>query len=298
MRLKVGYVGVVGLPNAGKSTLANQLIGEKVSIISSKAQTTRQKVLGILTQEDAQMIFIDAPGFIKSNEGINKFLQQEWEGVLKESDVLLGVLNLDAKSEQSLDDVLKTLSHFKKEKFIFINKMDLLKPERLFLLEQKLRDYNLEYLFGTATKIKPELKDQLIGELKKRLPDADHFLFEPDLYTSQTLREMCEELIRESAFVRVGQEVPYQLAVKIRSFKEEPALTRIHADLIVTHARYKKILVGSGGAKIKKIGTDARKKMEKLLDQKVYLELMVKVRDSWTQNKTLLKEYGYDGNKK
>lgn len=296
MSLKCGYVAVVGLPNAGKSTLVNALVGERVSIVSSKPQTTRQRVTGVYTDEKAQIIFYDAPGFIQAEAGLNKFIQSEWETSIEEADVVLGVLNIDADSEAHIDRVienLKTITNI--PKMAFINKVDLKKDvRRLFMLEEKLRQAGIEYLFGSASKLKEDLRQTLLKQLIQNLPDQDYFLCDTEVYTLQTLREMTSEIIREKCFLTLAQEIPYQLAVHVRLFEESPQCVRIFAEIWVTKERYKKMVVGAQGSKIVRIGTLARKDIEALVGQKVFLDLNVKVKENWNKNLKTMKELGYD----
>lgn len=293
--LRCGYVSVIGLPNAGKSTLVNRIIGEQVSIVSPKAQTTRQCVTGIYTGMDSQIIFVDAPGFIQAETGLNHYIQKQWEESIKDSDVILGVLNLDCDTEEKITNAIMTLASINKPKFAFINKVDLTKyAERLFIIEQKLRDLNIEYMFGSAKTANESNIKLLIDHLSKRLPESPQFLFDKSLYTLQTEKEMAAEIIREKCFNLLGQEIPYQIAVNIISFQEDPTCIKIYADLWISKERYKRIVVGSRGSKIQEIGTEARKDIEKLLGSKVYLELKVKLKDSWTKNMVLLKELGYE----
>lgn len=304
-KLRCGFVSVIGLPNAGKSTLVNRIVGEQVSIVSPKAQTTRQSVTGIYTNDESQVIFVDAPGFIQSDTGLNHFIQKQWEDAIKDSDVVLGVLNLDCDTEEKINNAILTLASVDKPKFAFINKVDITKyAERLFIIEQKLRDHNIPYLFGSAKTASKDIIESLIQQLVERLPEADEFMYDRSLYTLQTEKEIAAEVIREKCFNLLGQEVPYQIGVHIISFQEDQnidstnknkkPLVKIYADIWISKERYKKIVVGQKGAKIQQIGTEARKDIERMLGVKVYLNLKVKLKDSWTKNQSMLKELGYE----
>ncbi|MCO5114040.1 MAG: GTPase Era [Bdellovibrionaceae bacterium] len=295
MSLRCGYVAVVGLPNAGKSTLVNALVGERVSIVSSKPQTTRQRVTGVYTGDKEQVIFFDAPGFIQADSGLNKFIQSEWESSIEEADVVLGVLNIDADSEAHIDRVIENLKSIERPKLAFINKVDLKKDvRRLFMLEEKLRQAGIEYLFGSASKLKDDLKETLLKKIVEHLPEQDYFLCDTDVYTLQTLREMTSEIIREKCFLTLAQEIPYQLAVHVRLFEENSHCIRIFAEIWVSKERYKKMVVGAQGSKIVRIGTLARKDIQTLVRQKVFLDLNVKVKENWNKNQQIMKELGYD----
>lgn len=292
---KCGYVSVIGLPNAGKSTLVNRIIGEQVSIVSPKAQTTRQAVTGIYTKDETQIIFIDSPGFIQSETGLNHFIQKQWEESINSCDAVLGVLNLDCDTEEKISNAILTLASISKPKFAFINKVDLIKyAERLFIIEQKLRDHNIEYMFGSAKTASKDNVEILINHLSERLPTTESFLFDRSLYTLQTEKEIAAEIIREKCFHLLGQEIPYQIGIHIISFQEDSKCIKIYADIWISKERYKKIVVGQKGEKILNIGTESRKDIEKVLGQKVYLNLKVKLKESWTKNPNMLKEIGYD----
>lgn len=294
-QLKCGYVAVVGLPNAGKSTLVNALVGERVSIVSSKPQTTRHKVTGIYNDDKSQIVFLDAPGFIEAESGLNKFIQTEWESSIDEADILLAVLNIDAETEESMDRVIGNMVKANKPAFAFINKVDLQeKARRLFMLEEKLRQANIPYLFGSANKVKEDLRELLLKSIKELLPTQDYFLCDTEIYTLQTEKEMVSEIIREKCFLTLAQEIPYQLAVDVRVFEEDKKCPKIYADIWVAKERYKKMVVGQQGAKIVRIGSEARKDIEKLLGQKVFLDLNVKVKENWNKNFQIMKELGYD----
>lgn len=293
--LRGGFVSVIGLPNAGKSTLVNRIIGEQVSIVSPKAQTTRQCVTGIYTNERAQIIFVDAPGFIQADTGLNHFIQRQWEESVKDCDVALGVLNIDCDTEDKISNAILTLASINKPKFAYINKVDLVKyAERLFIIEQKLRDQNIPFVFGSAKSASKENIDTLIANLIERLPETEQFLYDKSLYTLQTEKEIAAEIIREKCFNLLGQEVPYQTGVHIIAFEEDPKCVKIYADIWISKERYKKIVVGQKGLKIQEIGTEARKDIERVLGVKVYLSLKVKLKESWTKNNNMLKEIGYE----
>lgn len=293
--LRCGFVSVIGLPNAGKSTLVNRIIGEQVSIVSPKAQTTRQAVKGIYSNDKAQIVFVDAPGFIQAESGLNHFIQRQWEEAIKGSDVVMGVFNLDCDTEEKITNAILTLASVDKPKFAFINKVDIMKyAERLFLIEQKLRDHNIPYMFGSAKSATKETIDSLIEQVSERLPLVDQFIYDKSLYTLQTEKEIAAEVIREKCFALLGQEVPYQIGVHIISFQEDPKCVKIFADIWISKERYKKIVVGQKGTKIQQIGTEARKDIERMLGVQVYLSLKVKLKDSWTKNPNMLKELGYE----
>lgn len=293
--MKAGFLAMIGLPNSGKSTLVNALVGEKVSIVTAKPQTTRQKVLGILNVPEAQIIFVDAPGEVKAADGINRFLQQEFEKSIEESDALVAVLNLDAPNAEALERILNLVQESGKPWLPLVTKTDLPQSHRLLLLQQMLEAKGLPFLTANHTRSTTSLREDLLTEFIKLLPDSPAPLYDPELYTTQSMREWTQEVIREKSFETLRDEVPYGLAVEIRKFDENSKPTvHIHADLILNKDSHKPMVVGAKGQRIKHIGMQARKDLEKMLGRPVYLELFVRVKKNWTKNPMTMKELGYD----
>lgn len=288
-----GFVGVIGQPNSGKSTLVNALLGQKLSIVSSKPQTTRKKVLGILSDEDAQMIFVDAPGIIHAPSGLNHFLEQEYKSVVEDSDVLLAILNIDEKKFESLEAVLKIVSEAKKPWMAMITKNDLSQPQRTLILENKIKEYGVSYFSGSALKAPHYLKDDLIPELKRHLPTSVAPLYDPEDLTTLNARDIAEEFVREVCFTQLHEEIPYALAVQVRRFEEASKLIKIFADVIVNKENHKGMVLGQGGKKIKRIGEESREALEKLLGKKIFLELHVRVKKNWMNDPKIMNELGY-----
>ena len=295
MSYKAGYIGFVGLPNAGKSTLVNKLIGSKVGIVTSKPQTTRQKVVGIHTDETGQYLFVDSPGLIKSETGLNKFLQEEAELVAKESDSLLAILNVDEQSLEKLETIAQWVSEKNKPWMAVVTKTDIGKEHRALILREMLKKYEVKVIEVSAAKDSSlQLQAKLLPEIAKMLPDSPAPLFDPEIYTTQNTREMCSEIIREKCFEFLHQEIPYGLGVKIDKFDESAEeITKIYAQIIISKSNHKPMLIGKSGQTIKRIGSSARTEIEKLLDVKVYLDLHVKVKQDWMKQKSVLKELGY-----
>ncbi len=291
---KAGYVGIVGLPNAGKSTLLNHLIGAKVSITSNKPQTTRKNILGILTEGNSQCVFVDAPGFIQSPEGLNSYLENQWKGAIEDVDLLVFVINLDAKRE-GFDKVMDLVDSISKDKIALITKTDLNYDEREIIVERELSERGVEY-FKSKRKGKSE-ELQISEGFKERilnsLPESKGFYYEDELYTPQTLRELSSEIILENVFRFLNAEVPYETGVQVRGFEEKPGRYVIHADVCVSKDRYKKIVIGKNGETIKRIGTESRKSMEREFGSKIFLDLKVKEKEAWNKKKGGLKEFGY-----
>jgi GTP-binding protein Era len=288
---KAGFVNIFGPPNAGKSTLLNALLGEKLAIVSPKVQTTRHRILGILTEESYQIIFSDTPGIIDPQYKLHSKMMQQVRSAVEDADVALLMVDAQDKPED-FSEIIASLK-LKTKKILLINKID--------LLEDKEEQARLVAAF--EEKIKPD-KTMVISALKKIntkkiipailkfLPDAPPFYPEEDI-SDRPMRFFVSEMIREKIYSLYEQEIPYHTAVLIQSFEELPHITRISADIIVTRETQKMILLGQGGSMIKKLGMQARESIERFLEKKVYLELFVKVRPKWRENDNYLKEYGY-----
>ncbi|HVK62773.1 MAG TPA: GTPase Era [Bdellovibrionales bacterium] len=292
-KYRAGFVALVGQPNAGKSTLLNALLDEKVSIVSDKPQTTRARVTGILTREDAQIVFVDSPGTLKSTSGINKFLQEEVADVMARADVVCALLAADA-SEASVKELVQLLQESKKPWVALITKIDLLgsgtrTPKFFnFLMEQ-----GVPFVSISTLKRKDEAIEELLQRVIPLLPEAPAPLYDDELYTTQTIRQLAAEFIREACFERLRQEIPYGLAVRINEFDEEGPVVRVRAELLLDKANHKPIVIGAKGQTLKSIGMEARKHIERVVDRQVFLELHVNVRENWTKNPRIMKELGY-----
>ncbi len=294
MSFKAGFVGVLGLPNAGKSTLVNAIVGEKISIVTSKPQTTRKRILGVTNSDNYQCVWVDSPGYLKPGKGLTGFLRREAEDVISSSDLLLLVLATDVRRADVFDPLFEVVSKAKKPWFAVINKTDLKHQHRVWMLNARLASMNVESLTGSALKTPQKLKDQVLAVVEKMLPESKGPLYPQDLFTLSQVRDMAGELIRERCFECLHQEVPFGLAVSVLKFDEtSPELTKIRAQIITAKQGHKSIVVGESGAMVKKIGTLARREIEKLLQTKIYLELEVKTRVNWSHSEKFLKEYGY-----
>lgn len=294
MNKKAGYVGVVGLPNVGKSTLVNSLIGEKVCITSNKPQTTRKNILGILTKEQTQVLFLDSPGFIQSEKGLNAFLEKEWRAVLEDVDLLIFVFSLDSKKE-SFEKTLDLMDSTPKEKLALITKTDLDFKNRELIIEDELRKREIRY-FKSRRKGKSErleISGDLLAEIESFLPAVPEFYYEEDIYTTQTMRDLSSEVILENVFRFFSKEVPYEVAVKVNDFNESKSLYKIYADILVSKERYKKIIIGKKGESIKKIGQESRRALEKEFGTKIFMDLNVKTSENWNKKSKVLGELGY-----
>lgn len=290
---KFGFVALIGRPNVGKSTLMNHLIGQKVSITSRRPQTTRNRVLGIDTQGEYQAVFVDTPGLHKEEKrAINRLMNRAAESAL--GDVELILLVVDASLWTDDDEmVFSKIENTKVPVVLVINKIDKLhdKATLLPLIERLSKRVSFKAIVPVSA-----LRSTNLDDLKKlvfeSLPEGPH-CFSEDSITDRSSRFMAAELIREKLMRQMGDELPYSATVEIEEFKEEENLLRISAVILVERAGQKKMVIGAGGSRIKRIGTDARIDMEKLFDCKVFLNLFVKVKAGWADDERALKSLGY-----
>ncbi len=290
---KCGSVVIVGRPNVGKSTLLNHLVGQKVSITSNKAQTTRHRITGILTDETTQFLFLDTPGFQKSHDNaLNRVLNRTVSQAVSDADVALFMVEALRYSEAD-ETVLKQLSGFKTV-LLVVAKCDKVKEKSKLMAFLKEMQGKAEFaaLIPVSVKQKKSL-DELKKVIRECLPVAPA-LFGPDDFTDRTERFMATEFIREKVFRQLGDELPYATNVVIDKYEELGSLHRIFASIIVEKASQKAILIGEKGERLKRIGTDARKDMEATFGGKVYLELFVRVKKGWADDDALIRQYGYE----
>lgn len=293
-KFKSGYVTVIGKPNVGKSTLINRYLGEKISIISYHPQTTRNKILAILTKENFQIVFIDTPGIHEPKHLLGKYMVNEAKSTLKEVDII--VMMLDASTGIELEDrtIFELVSHHKKKKILVVNKIDLVnKTELLPLLEASSKLGNFEeYIPISASK--GDNAELLLQKIISYLPFGPSY-YPEDQLTDRTERFHTAELIREKILENVWKEVPYSVAVVVDEFKEIEGKDLIHIKAIIYVEResQKGILIGEKGRMLKKIGIESRQEIEKFLDKKVYLQLWVKVYEKWRRDNIALRRLGY-----
>lgn len=291
MAFKAGYIAILGQPNVGKSTLLNRIIGQPVAIVTAKPQTTRNRITGILNRPNAQMIFVDTPGYHSIPKLLHQFMLQQIEQTIHESDIFCFLVDPNTRDPDLDDELLAKLQTTKR--MVVVNKADTFdrKQRERFALDFRERWGLKELVFLSA--LKGDGVEELIQEFEKRLPEGQPF-FGDDIYTELPLRFLAAEAIREQALELLFQEVPYGVAVEILTFEEKPQITVIQANLIVDRPSHKSMVIGQGGQMIKKIGTRAREKIEFLMQgQKVFLELQVKADSHWTQSAEKLKRYGY-----
>lgn len=289
MAFKSGFVAIVGRPNAGKSTLVNTLVGQKVSIVSPKPQTTRNRIQGILNRDNAQIVLVDTPGIHKPASALNRMMMDELQHALDGLDVLS--LIVDATAEFGAGDrfSLEWVKRFSGPVFLLLNKVDRMKkPALLPLIDRYRHAFEFAEIFPISALTGEGCAD-LTGAWLRYLPEAEPY-FPADQFTDQPERFLASEIIREKAILETREEIPHALAVLIDTFEETPKLIHIRASIFVERDGQKGILIGKSGERIKQIGTLARKELEQILGAKVFLETFVRVEPRWRENPALVRQ--------
>jgi GTP-binding protein Era len=288
--MKSGFVNLFGKPNAGKSTLMNSLMGEKLAIISHKVQTTRHRIKGILTAPEYQVIFSDTPGIIDPKYRLHEKMMDSVKQAIADTD--LALLILDGKDNLEENDNIFSRLHLKVPALVLVNKSEKMKKEEIDAVKVFFKDkkYCSEILLISA--LKKINIDILLQRIIEYLPEGEPF-FDGDEMTDRPVKFFVGEMIREKIFSIYEDEIPYHTAVLVQEYQEKDTLTKIQADIIVQRETQKGILLGEGGKMIRRLGTEARKEIEEFIGRKVFLELFVKVRPKWRDNELQLREYGY-----
>ncbi|CAB3655481.1 GTPase Era [Achromobacter deleyi] len=290
---RTGFVAIVGRPNVGKSTLTNALIGSKISIVSRKAQTTRHRIHGVLTREHEQFVFVDTPGFQTRHGGaMNRMMNRVVTQALADVDVVVHVVEAGKWSEG--DAKLLPLLPSPERTILVVSKIDALKNrDELFAFVSKIMAL---HPFGAVVPVsatKNQQLDQLLQEIAARLPEGEA-MFEEDTLTDRPMRFIAAELVREKIFRLVGDELPYGCTVVIEQWEETDKGARIAACVVVERDSHKPILLGTGGMHMKRIASEARQDIAKLLDKPVHLEIYIKVRKGWSDRESALRDLGYE----
>jgi len=291
---KSGYVAIVGVPNAGKSTLLNRMIGEKISITSKKPQTTRNRILGVMHRPGAQLVFIDTPGIFKAKDTLNLRIVDTALATIGDADLIVLVLDAARPDPTSEYFLVRRLQEQQRPVILALNKIDLIEKSALLEIIQK---WSTEYRFDVIVPISATEGTQiekLIETMENFLPPGPPY-FPEDALTDLPQRFMAAEMIRETVFRLTGEEIPYATAVTVDSFKEEKEgrLVKIEATIHLERSSQKGIVIGKEGSKLKRIGTDSRKKIEHMLETKVFLKLFVRVQKNWRKDTRALKKFGY-----
>ena len=294
---KTGFVTIVARPNVGKSTLLNKMIGQKVAITTNTAQTTRKQIKGILTDDNSQIVFIDTPGVHKPLNKLGNFLSSQTQNALSDCDLILFLV--DAKFPCGLGDKWiyeNYLKNLKTPVLIVLNKTDLVKNQNeleanLYSYKKLFEPKNINCIKVSA-KTGKNVKD-LIENIKEYLPYGEKFYPEDEI-TDQNLRMIASEIIREKIILNTEDEIPHSVAVVINNYKSEDEIDRISATIYTSAQSQKGIIIGKGGSKLKKIGTEARLELEEIAEKKVFLELFVKVQKNWQKDEIALKMLGFE----
>ncbi|MCY4261764.1 MAG: GTPase Era [Candidatus Dadabacteria bacterium] len=287
-----GFISVVGRPNVGKSTLVNSIVGEKVSAVSDKPSTTRNRILGVRTFEDSQLIFLDTPGVYRDKTRLGKSMARAVSGALSDADLHMFVTDVEKPFGAADESILKMLS---KPSVFVVNKIDRIKKSKLLSILSAAERFSGKFLeIIPISALMGDGVDELTQILKKNLPAGPKY-FPDDVFTDQPEIFYVSELIREKVFNLTRKEIPYKVAVVISGWSEdtEQKLIRANAEIYVERKSHKGILIGKGGGMLKQIGSEARVEIEKILGVKLFLELWVKVKENWTQRDVLIKEFGY-----
>lgn len=293
LKFRSGYVGLIGRPNAGKSTLLNRLVGEKIAAVSNKPQTTRHKIQGIVTRPDGQIVFVDTPGVHKPGYLLNRRMMAAVHDAILSVDLI--VLLRDASVSTGNGDrfVLDLVKQSEKPAVLVLNKIDKLheKGQLLPLIESYASEYDFAEIVPVSA-LKGDAVDTMLAQIVKHLPEGEAIFAEDEL-TDQSMRTIVAEMVREKILATTGEEIPYVTAVVTEKYDDtDPNLVRIFCAIYVERSSQKAIIIGKGGAKLKKIGTEARMEMKKLLGTRVYLQLFVKVVEDWRNHESDLDEMG------
>lgn len=290
-----GFVSLIGRPNVGKSTLMNNLIGEKIAIISSKPQTTRNKIQSILTEDDFQAIFIDTPGIHKPKSKLGNYMVKSAETTLNEVDIVLYLIEPFEKIKESDLSIIKRLENVSTPVFLIINKIDTVQPEQILSVIDSYKSiYNFSEIIPVSA-LKGKNRDELLKCIKKYLTKGPQF-FPADMITDQPERQIVAEIIREKSLKLLQDEIPHGIAVEVSSMKprQDKDLVDIQATIYCERDSHKGIIIGKQGSMLKKIGSNARYEIERLLGSPINLQIWIKVKKDWRDSDFLLKNFGYD----
>ena len=290
---KSGFVNIIGNPNVGKSTLMNALVGERLSIITSKAQTTRHRIMGIVNGEDFQIVYSDTPGILKPNYKLQESMMKFVRGAVSDADIILYVTDTVEQQSERNADILEKIQKSGIPVILVINKIDLTSQEKLEQLAAEWRERLPEAIIIPASAKENFNIGGIFDQIIKFLPEGEPF-YPKDTLTDKTLRFFASEIIREKILTNYDKEIPYCCEIEIDSYKEEENIDRISATIYVARDSQKGIVIGHKGEKLKRVGKQAREDMEQFLGKKVFLQLFVKVNDDWRNSDRQLRRFGYE----
>ncbi|MBQ5726314.1 MAG: GTPase Era [Alistipes sp.] len=289
---KSGFVNIIGNPNVGKSTLMNALVGERLSIITSKAQTTRHRIMGIVNGEDFQIVYSDTPGILKPAYKLQESMMNFVEGAVDDADVILYVTDTVEDSTRQ-ESIVSRIAHSGIPTIVVINKLDLTTPDRLEEIASRWAEHLPEAVIIPCSAREKVGINGVLAAILERLPEGEPF-YDKDTLTDKTLRFFASEIIREKILLNYDKEIPYCCEIEIDTYKEEPTIDRISATIYVARQSQKGIVIGHKGERLKKVGQQARIDMEQFLGKKVFLQLFVKVQEDWRNNTRQLQRFGYE----
>ena len=291
-KFRSGFVAILGRPNVGKSSIMNRFVGEKVAIVSNKPQTTRNKMLGVVTHDDWQIVFVDTPGLHKPRTKLGEYMMKKADEAREGVDAVLCVVDAQYIGPGDLA-VMQDVAHMSCPKILAVNKSDLVPAEKLMPELAKLNDLGFDHIV-TVSAIKGDNMDDLLRLLSDQMPEGPKY-FPDDMITDQPERLMCGEIIREKALPNLREEIPHGIGVEMMAInKLSDNLTEIHANIYCERASHKAIIIGKQGAMLRTIGSQARADIEKLMGTKVLLKLWVKVREDWRNRESDLRATGYE----
>lgn len=296
--MKSGFTAIIGRPNVGKSTLLNQILGQKIVIATDKAQTTRKRIKGIYTTDEGQIVFIDTPGVHKPLNKLGEFLLDEAKIAVPDADLILFLVDGSEPAGKGDKWIAQNILQTEIPVIIVMNKVD--KIKNMGKVEENLISYKTLFeknypVVRVSAKTGRNI-DTLIKNIYKNLPEGE-LLYPEDVVTEETMRDVTEEVIREKILINTSDEIPHSVAVKIESYNESDDIDRIYAAIFCETKSQKGILIGKGGSLLKKIGTEARQELEKIVEKKVFLGLEVKVEKDWRKKQSSLKNFGYEQDK-
>ena len=296
--MKSGFTAIIGRPNVGKSTLLNCILGQKIVIATDKAQTTRKRIKGIYTTEKGQIVFVDTPGVHKPLNKLGEFLLDEAKIAVPDADLILFLVDGSEPAGKGDKWIVKNILQTEIPVIIVMNKVD--KVKKLGKVEENLLSYKTLFERNyPVVKISAKTGrniDTLIKNIYKELPEGE-YLYPEDVVTEETMRDVTEEIIREKILLNTSDEVPHSVAVKVENYIEADEIDKIYATIFCEHKSQKGILIGKGGSLLKKIGTEARLELEKIVEKKVFLSLDVKVEKDWRKKQNSLNNFGYKSEK-
>ncbi len=289
---KSGFVNIIGNPNVGKSTLMNALVGERLSIITSKAQTTRHRIMGIVNGEDFQIVYSDTPGILKPAYKLQESMMNFVHGAVDDADVILYVTDTVEQSDRQ-EAIVERINRSGIPTIVVINKIDLTTPDKLEALAAEWQSRLPEAVVIPVSAKEKIGMGGVLDAILERLPEGEPF-YDKDTLTDKTLRFFASEIIREKILLNYDKEIPYCCEIEIDTYKEEPHIDRISATIYVARTSQKGIVIGHKGERLKRVGQQAREDMERFLQKKVFLQLFVKVQEDWRNNERQLRRFGYE----